>query len=129
MHKHDFKRAVVGILIQRIFEPRRFIQVITGPRQVGKTTAVQQMLAEWSGPSHYATADAPAPPQPIWIEQQWQIARLRYNSNQAVNRISGLTVFQREFSNARTLWVGQDGIPVEEFLMQPATHWFQQLTG
>ena len=75
MQSNIFKREIVGQLIQRIREPRRFIQVVTGPRQVGKTTAVLKVLDEWSGRSHYATADLPAPPQPAWIEQQWEIAR------------------------------------------------------
>lgn len=51
------------------------MQVVTGPRQVGKTTAVQQVLARWQGPSHYATADLPAPPDAQWITSQWQVAR------------------------------------------------------
>ena len=41
-------------LIQRLSEPRRFIQAVTGPRQVGKTTMALQ-AAERSGlPTHYA---------------------------------------------------------------------------
>ena len=71
-----FKREIVGQLIQRINEPRHFIQVVTGPRQVGKTTAVHQVLDDWAGLSFYATADLPAPPQPAWIGQQWEMARL-----------------------------------------------------
>jgi len=71
-----FKREIVSQLRQRIHEPRRFIQVVTGPRQVGKTTAVHQVLEDWVGLSHYATADLPAPPQPDWIGQQWEMARL-----------------------------------------------------
>ncbi len=77
MQHINFKRDIVSELVQRIHEPRRFIQVVTGPRQVGKTTAVHQVLNEWSGLSHYATADLLAPPQPDWIGQQWEIARLR----------------------------------------------------
>ncbi len=84
MQDFAFKRAIVHTLLQRMREPRRFIQVLTGPRQVGKTTAVNQILKEWPGFSHYATADSTAPPQAIWIEQQWQIARLRLQPNQAV---------------------------------------------
>lgn len=72
-----FKREIVSQLRQRLAEPRRFIQVVTGPRQVGKTTAVTQVLEAWRGLFHYATADLPAPPQPAWIEQQWETARLR----------------------------------------------------
>ncbi|UCE08556.1 MAG: ATP-binding protein [bacterium] len=79
-----FKREIVGQLIKRIHEPRRFIQVVTGPRQVGKTTAVHQVLEEWSGLSHYATSDLPAPPQPEWIGQQWEMARLHAKDGQPV---------------------------------------------
>jgi predicted AAA+ superfamily ATPase len=79
-----FKRETVRQLMLRLHEPRRFIQVITGPRQVGKTTAVNQVLEEWQGLFHYATADLPAPPQPAWIEQQWEVARLRAKDDQPV---------------------------------------------
>lgn len=58
--------------------------MVTGPRQVGKTTAVQQVLEAWPGLRHYASADLPAPPQPGWIEQQWELARLRSTSGQPV---------------------------------------------
>ncbi|MDZ7292522.1 MAG: ATP-binding protein [candidate division KSB1 bacterium] len=79
-----FRRDIVTQLIQRTAEPRRFIQVVTGPRQVGKTTAVHQVLEEWSGHSVYASADMPAPPQPIWIEQMWEKARLRSQEGRPV---------------------------------------------
>lgn len=80
MQTSDYKRALVSEIARRLREPRRFMQVIMGPRQVGKTTAVQQVLQNWSGATHYATADLPAPPQPSWIEQQWEIARFRLQS-------------------------------------------------
>jgi predicted AAA+ superfamily ATPase len=37
-----FRRAVFATLLARLREPRRFLQVIAGPRQVGKTTLVRQ---------------------------------------------------------------------------------------
>lgn len=79
-----FKRAIVEQLRQRMAEPRRFIQVVTGPRQVGKTTAVHQVLEDLGAPFHYASADQPAPPQPVWIEQMWETARLRAPEKQPV---------------------------------------------
>ena len=39
-----FKRDITKIIDQRLHESRHFIQVIVGPRQVGKTTAIQQVL-------------------------------------------------------------------------------------
>lgn len=58
-------------------EPRRFIQVIYGPRQVGKTTLVNQIMRESSLPVQYVSADAIASPQSIWLSQQWDNARLK----------------------------------------------------
>jgi hypothetical protein len=62
-------------LVRRVREPRRFIQVLAGPRQVGKTTVVRQVLAEVDLPSHYATADDPLGRDAVWIEAQWEIGR------------------------------------------------------
>ena len=41
-----FRRPHAAELARRLAEPRRFIQVVTGARQVGKTTLVQQVLEE-----------------------------------------------------------------------------------
>ena len=71
-----FKRNITDTITHRLPEKRRFIQVITGPRQVGKTTAIQQALAGIDSKYHYASADLPAPPPTTWIEQQWNQARL-----------------------------------------------------
>ena len=71
-----YKRALTQIISKRLHEPRRFVQVITGPRQVGKTTAIHQVLAELQAPSHYAAADLPAPPATEWIAQQLELARM-----------------------------------------------------
>jgi predicted AAA+ superfamily ATPase len=73
----QYRRKAALVLASRLREPRRFLQVVTGPRQVGKSTAVQQVLAEWEAPAWYASADLPAPPDHAWIEQQWQLARSR----------------------------------------------------
>jgi len=35
----------------------------------------------------------------------------------------GLAAFAAEYRTARKLLVGGDGIPVEEFLREPAVHW------
>lgn len=61
-------------------ESRRFIQVLSGPRQTGKTTLAQQAMAGIKISSHYATADEPALKDRAWIEQQWEVARLKTKS-------------------------------------------------
>lgn len=51
------------------------IKVLLGPRQVGKTTAVQQIADTWNGPVIFETADLPVTPTSEWITAQWQKAR------------------------------------------------------
>jgi predicted AAA+ superfamily ATPase len=68
---------MVEIVKKRLREKRRFIQVILGPRQVGKTTAIQQIIKAGSLPFHYAAADLPAPPDTQWIAGQWELARMK----------------------------------------------------
>ena len=64
------------MLARRLAEPRRFLQVVVGPRQVGKTTLVQQVVEESSLPAVFASADEPTLRGPEWIAQQWEAARL-----------------------------------------------------
>lgn len=72
-----YERPISAVLSKRIQEPRRFIQVLTGPRQVGKTTMVRQLLDTYSLPAHYASADETTLQGSVWIDQQWEIARLQ----------------------------------------------------
>ena len=78
-----YKRPQFSVLQKRINEPRHFIQVISGPRQVGKTTLVKQILEETNQPYHFASADAVMQTDTFWIEQQWETARQQYAHLQA----------------------------------------------
>lgn len=71
-----FRRPLGDELARRLAEPRRFIQVVAGPRQVGKTTLVQQVAAAAGVPVTFASADEPTLRGPAWIAQQWEQARL-----------------------------------------------------
>ena len=64
-------------LEQRLQERMPLIQVLLGPRQVGKTTAATAIYEAWAGPKIMASADAPSPPRPSWIEHYWEQARLK----------------------------------------------------
>ncbi|MEI6310294.1 MAG: AAA family ATPase, partial [bacterium] len=75
MTEHAFLRPQAKILASRLEEPRRFIQAIAGPRQVGKTTLVRQVLRGVTDSTHYASADEPTLRGPGWIELQWEVAR------------------------------------------------------
>lgn len=80
----SYQRPHSVILSGRLAEPRRFIQVVAGPRQVGKTTLVQQVCEDSGLPVQFASADEPTLRGPEWIAQQWEIARLMQGKRSAV---------------------------------------------
>lgn len=71
-----FRRQAADTLAARLAEPRRFIQVVAGPRQVGKTTLVHQVTGAMATPVRHASADEPTLRDTDWIAQQWDAARL-----------------------------------------------------
>jgi hypothetical protein len=73
---NTFQRSISGVLASRLNEPRRFIQIVAGPRQTGKTTLVEQALAQIEAPSVYASADEPSLRDTSWLTAQWDRARL-----------------------------------------------------
>ncbi|OIO56294.1 MAG: AAA family ATPase [Candidatus Marinimicrobia bacterium CG1_02_48_14] len=73
-----FQRHQYQTLASRLEnEPRRFVQVLFGPRQSGKTTLVTQFTQQTHQLTHYAAADAVSISGQTWISQQWSIARLK----------------------------------------------------
>jgi predicted AAA+ superfamily ATPase len=74
------ERAYLKLLKQRINEPRNFIQVVVGPRQVGKTTLINQLLAQTPITSKYVAADAVNAGGAAWLAQVWEAARLEMKS-------------------------------------------------
>jgi len=69
------KRPIVKELIERLKQPRKFIQVLLGPRQVGKTTLALQAGKAIRYPTHYISADLATLQDLAWIEQQWEVGR------------------------------------------------------
>ena len=78
-----FYRATYKQLKQRMSEPRKFIQVLAGPRQVGKTTLARQLMKAFPSECHYASADSLGTGNQQWIVQQWEIARLKLSANKS----------------------------------------------
>ena len=76
MSTHEYIRPQAPELRRRLLEPRRFIQIVAGARQVGKTTLVSQVVARAGLPHVFASADEPTLHGPGWIEAQWDAARL-----------------------------------------------------
>ncbi|MGH7796987.1 MAG: ATP-binding protein [Candidatus Binatia bacterium] len=80
MSKQEYTRSLADALRRRLAETRRFIQVVAGPRQVGKTTLVQQVTDAAGVPVVFASADEPTLRGRDWIAQQWEAARLAIGS-------------------------------------------------
>lgn len=72
-----YKRKQYQELKSRIEEPRRRIQVISGPRQVGKSTLVKQLFEEMKLPGYFVSADNIDPANGMWISEVWAAARAK----------------------------------------------------
>jgi uncharacterized protein len=99
-----FQRSQAQGLASRIAEPRRFIQVVAGPRQVGKTTLVRQVLDDLDVPVTSASADEPGLRGPGWIAQQWEAARLSVTDRGAVLALDEIQKIPDWSETAKRLW-------------------------
>ncbi len=90
-----FERPYIQQLISRMNEPRGFIQVLMGPRQVGKSTLTAQVLAKLNAPHLFVSADAVANAGALWLEQQWETARLQWKASGATSFILAIDEIQK----------------------------------
>jgi len=72
-----FKRAQYQQIIDRLNEDSLRIQVLVGPRQVGKTTLIGQVCEAISQPYDSFSADDVASANQDWIAQIWENTRLK----------------------------------------------------
>jgi predicted AAA+ superfamily ATPase len=70
----SYERAFVVNLEERFRSREALIQVLIGPRQVGKTTGVKQLLERRQAPFCYANADDLLVSDRTWLLEQWQKA-------------------------------------------------------
>lgn len=73
-------REFIKILSKRLREKSPLLQILLGPRQVGKTTAARHLYDHWQGPKLFLSADVPTPPTADWITLHWNQA-LRQGHN------------------------------------------------
>jgi len=81
MKEFVYERPIVERILQGFRSDKKLLQIITGPRQVGKTTSAIQIADKWEGPIVNATADSPLPPGPEWVRSQWNLALTRAKKN------------------------------------------------
>ena len=104
-----YRRPISDLVEKRLREAPKRIQILAGPRQVGKTTLVQQLLAQRPGPSSlYLSADEPiqdalglsvGPPSAVasgferlpdraWLVEQWRRAAAAAHKWQQSERVN-----------------------------------------
>lgn len=74
-----YQRADYKVIKKRLEEPRRFVQVVMGPRQVGKSTVVRQVLSDLSHPYLLFSADNVPASSSTWVSNCWQSVRRLQN--------------------------------------------------
>ena len=70
-----YKRAEYQIIKERIKESRKFIQVVMGARQIGKSTVVKQVLNDLDEPYRMFSADNVPTTHSAWISDCWAAVR------------------------------------------------------
>ena len=122
-----FTRDFVQKLQARLTnEDNPLIQVVLGPRQVGKTTGVKTVLRNIKS-SHYANADLASAPNQQWIIEQWQTAKalgkgtvLVLDEIQKINRwsdvVKGLFDEDRETGFIKPVLLGSSSLTLREGL-------------
>ncbi len=140
----DFKRSQINILQNRLSESPRFMIVVTGPRQIGKTTMVRQALDP--ARSTFIAADQPLPdttdpfgeqaertsqyiasagalPTAEWLAHHWTQARARAKAlpagMQYVLAIDEVQKIPRWSELVKGLWDADraDGLPLHVVLL------------
>ena len=99
-----FARVLVSHLVERLNEPRRFIQIVAGPRQTGKTTAVVQALEKLQSPRRFVSADDPNIVSAEWLRNEWEQARALAKANEAILVIDEIQKVGRWSSIVKLLW-------------------------
>lgn len=81
-----YKRSEYQTIKNRIEEPRKFIQVVMGARQIGKSTVVKQVLKDSEVPYQFFSADNVPATSSAWISNCWAAVR-SLKENKGLDRI------------------------------------------
>lgn len=100
----DYQRPQAAELARRLAEPRRHLQVVTGARQVGKTTLVQQVTERLQRPVRFVSADEPTLRDSTWLRQQWEAARLEVGADGAVLVVDEVQKVEQWSESVKHLW-------------------------
>lgn len=76
-----YKRTEYQVIKRRLEEPRKFIQVVMGARQIGKSTVVKQVLSDIDLPYQFFSADNVPASNSAWVSNCWAAVRSLKESN------------------------------------------------
>ena len=82
-----YNRAQLSVLKSRMAEPRRTIHVVMGPRQVGKSTMIDQFVEKATVPYSLFSADGVGKTNTAWISEKWHEVRtmmMLYNETEHI---------------------------------------------
>jgi hypothetical protein len=121
----SFVRPQADDLTARLQEPRRFLQVVAGARQVGKTTLVRQVLARLDRPHVLVSADEPTLQDAAWLRAQWDAARLAakdFGAKGAILAVDEVQKVQGWSEAVKRLWDedSASGVPLRVVLLGSA---------
>lgn len=90
-----YRRAQFNELLARINEPRSKMQVIVGPRQVGKSTLISQVLEEYALPFDSYSADDVIGTSADWLTQIWESQRMKMDVRGETKRLLVIDEIQK----------------------------------
>ena len=90
-----YKRNTYGTIVKRLNEQRMFIQVIMGPRQIGKSTVIKQALDDLGKPFLFYSADTVPTTSSTWISDCWNNARLQMRAQELQEMILVIDEIQK----------------------------------
>jgi len=101
-----YTRKLVDQLKKRMIEKRIFMQIVIGPRQTGKSTAVLQVLESFPGMYHYVNADDPAAVSSEWLRNEWEKARIiqKQTNKEVILAIDEVQKISQWSSMVKFLW-------------------------
>ncbi len=91
----EYRRKQYATVMDRLNEPRKFIQIIAGPRQVGKTTLINQVLKGITIPNSIEVADNVNPNDTDWIRRIWESNRAKMTIHKETERLLVIDEIQR----------------------------------
>lgn len=139
-----YKRAEYQLIKDRLNEPRKFIQVVMGARQIGKSTVVRQVLKDIDAPYQFYSADNVPATNSSWISNCWAAVRSLKANNRwdsiilvidEIQKISNWSeVVKKEWDddtfhdrNIKVLFLGSSRVLLEKGLSESLAGRFEEI--